>query len=135
MRYEPYAEEYAAVPDMTDGQLLDYFLYRLFETEELWGIREGPQWFTREIDGHITQPIWPYKRYAEEATVDEWDYLMPVACSLEFFLYQALDKLVAQDVMLEIMPRKMAAGCLISPQRLFSILEGMIDSGEYTLDG
>jgi len=39
-----------------------------------------------------------------------------------------------QDTLLEIMPRKSATGCLVSPQRLFSILEGMMESSEYTLD-
>lgn len=98
MRYKPYVEEYASVPKMTDGELLDYFLYRLFETEDVWGIKEGPQWFAREIDGQLTQSIWPYKRYAEEATIEDWEYLIPVAASLEFFLYQQLNKLAAQDV-------------------------------------
>jgi len=135
MRYQPYEDEYAAVPTMTDTQLLEYFLYRTLETEEVWGLKDGPQWLTRELDGQVTQPIWPYKRYAEEAAVDDWQNLTPVADSLEFFVYQTLKKRGMQEVMLEIMPRKSGTGCLINAQRLFTILEGMMDAGAYTLDG
>jgi len=54
MRYEPYQEEYAAVPDMTDAELMDYFLYRIFETEEVWGLKEnGFQWITEELNGQL----------------------------------------------------------------------------------
>ena len=135
MRYEPYEDEYAAVPTMTDGELMEYFLYRIFETEEVWGLKDGTQWMTHEIDGQITQPLWPYKRYAEEAAVGEWQNFKPAADSLEFFVYQTLKKRAMQDVMLEIMPRKSGIGCLVSCQRLFSILEGMMDAGTYTMDG
>ncbi|OQK15491.1 hypothetical protein AU255_14785 [Methyloprofundus sedimenti] len=136
MRYEPYEDEYAAVPNMTDAELLEYFLYRFFETEEIWGLKENAfSWVTREINGQVTQPIWPYKRYANEAAVGDWEGFVPVAESLEFFLETSLHQLVAQDVLLEVMPRKFEAGCLISAQRLCGIMEGMMESGEYTLDG
>ena len=134
MRFEPYKDEYAAVPNMTDTELMEYLLYRIFETEEVWGLKEGAQWITREIEGQIIQPIWAYKRYADEAAVGEWENLCPSAVSLEYFIEQVLHQLTMQDVTIEIMPRKSEPGCLISPQRLFDIMEGMMDSGEYTLD-
>lgn len=135
MRYELYQDEYAAVPTMTDAQLMEYFLLRVFETEEVWGLKEGELWLTRKIDGQITQPVWPYKRYAADAAVDAWKNLSPAADSLEFFLYQRLGRLATQGVMMEIMPRNPGHGCLVDPQHLFSILEGMIDSGTYSMDG
>ena len=69
MRYEPYEDEYAAVPTMSDEELLEYFLYRINETDEVWGLQDGVEWITRVIDGRETLPVWPYKRYAEVAAV------------------------------------------------------------------
>lgn len=134
MRYEPYEDEYAAVPTMTDDDLLEYFLYRIAETDEVWGLKDGPQWITREIGGRETQPVWPFKRYAADAAVGDWQGFTPVPESVEFFVYQLLNKLAARGVTIEIMPRESGAGCLISPKRLFSLLDDMRDSGEYTVD-
>ncbi len=135
MRYEPYEDEYAAVPLMTDAELMEYFLYRVFETEEVWGLKENSTKFIQEEGEQVTQPVWPYKRYAEEAAVGKWAMYVSAAVSLEFFMEQILHQLAREDVLLDIMPRPSGAGCLVSPQRLFSILEGMLESGEYSLDG
>lgn len=134
MRYEPYEDEYAAVPTMTDEELLEYFLYRILETDEVWGLKDGPQWITREIDGQETLPVWPFKRFAAEAAVGEWQKYMPGADSLEFFSYRTLNKRALQGVMIEVMPRSSGVGCLVSPQRLLTILEGTMHLGEYTLE-
>lgn len=130
MRYEPYEDEYAAVPKMADEELLEYFLFRIAEADEVWGLKEGPQWIRRKIDGRETLPVWPFKRYAADAAVGEWQNFTPVVESVEFFLYRILKKLAMSDVAIEIMPRESGVGCLISPQRLFNFLEDMRDSGE-----
>ncbi len=136
MRYEPYQQEYASVPAMSDAELFDYFLSRVFENEEIWGLKEGgAYWMSYELDGHEVQPLFAYKRYAEEACVGDWEVLIPVAESLEYFLERSLNRLIEQNITLEIMPRKSAHGCLVAPQKLRSILEGMIDSGTYSMDG
>ncbi|MDD4913889.1 MAG: DUF2750 domain-containing protein [Methylococcales bacterium] len=134
MRYEPYKDEYAAVPSMSDEELLEYFLFRICETDEVWGLKDGPQWLTREIDGRETQPVWPFKRFAEDAAVGEWQNLSPLPESLEFFIYQILNRLATRNVTIEIMPRASGAGCLISPKRLFSYLEDMQESSQCSMD-
>lgn len=134
MRYEPYQEEYDAAQSMSDEDLLEYFMYRIVEMDEVWGLKESRQWILRVVDGHETLPVWPYRRYADEAAVGDWENMIGVAETLDFFMYQVLNKLTAQGVLVEIMPRKSAAGCLISPQRLFSFLEGMRDSRDFVLD-
>lgn len=135
MQYEPYENEYALVQEMSEMQLLEYFLKRVFEAEEIWGLKEcGSQWFSREVDGQLAQPIWPCKRNAEDAASGDWENLVPVAESLEFFLYQSLNRLVVNEVMIEIMPYSGETGFLIHPQNLFDILDGMIEAGVYTVD-
>lgn len=134
MRYEPYEDEYAAVPTMTDEELFEYFLFRILETDEVWGLKDGPQWITREVDGQVTLPVWPFKRFATEAAVAEWENLKPVADSIDYFMDQTLNKQAKQGVMIEVMPRKAGVGCLVTPQRLVTILEGTMHSAEFTLE-
>jgi hypothetical protein len=130
MRNEPHPSEYAAIPAMTDEELLEYFLFRIYEADEVWGLKEGPHWITREIDGRETLPVWPFKRFAEDAAVGDWQNFIPLPESLEFFIYQILNKLAARDVIIEIMPRATGIGCLIAARRLFTYLEDMRESGE-----
>jgi len=130
MRYEPHQDEIAAVPTMTDEELLEYFMYRIFETDEIWGLKEAGQWQTRQVLDQETMPVWPYKRYAEEAVNGDWLQSKPYAESVESFTYQTLNKLAQLDQVIEIMPRISGAGLLISPQHLFSMLENTMEARE-----
>lgn len=133
MRYQPHADEYAAVPTMTDEELLEYFLYRIFESDEVWVLKDGARPITRHFANSETFPIWPYKRYAEDAAVGEWADLKAVADSVDYFAYQALDKVARQGLAVEIMPRQAAPGCLISAKRLFGMLENMMEARDDTV--
>ncbi len=135
MRYSPYEGEAQAVLSMTDGELLDYFLYRVFETEEVWGLQMRSEWFVHATEHGKLMPLWPYRKYAAEAALDVWQDCTPHASSLEFFLDDILTRMMAADVMLDLMPRGAGAGCLITPHRLKEILVGMQDAGEYRLEG
>lgn len=135
MRYAPYPDEYASVADMGNAQLLEYFLTRIFETEEVWVLDDGIEWLLDERGERLCMPVWPYKKYAAECAIAEWGHYTPAGLSLEVFMQQALEFLTEEDAVLEVMPRPGAVGCTIRPSQLISILEGMIDAGEYRMDG
>ncbi len=135
MRYAPYDAEYALVGQMNDSQVMEYFLTRVFESEEVWSLDNKTEWITRELGEDTLLPVWPYEKYAQENSVGKWRDFEPSATSLEDFVYNLLPALIGDDILLEIMPRDDKVGCIVSPQRLMSILEGMLDAGEYTLDG
>lgn len=133
MRHTPYDSEYRAASQMSDSERLDYFLTRCFETDEVWFLMQDSGPLEREFEGKLTLPVWPYARFAGDA-VDSLAAGEPGSTSLEHFLYQMLDELMRRNVWIEVMPRDKAAGCLITPQRLFTIFEGLIDAGEYRFD-
>ncbi|MCG8313011.1 MAG: DUF2750 domain-containing protein [Pseudomonadales bacterium] len=136
MRYSPYEHESQNIADFNEGQILEYFLTRVFETEEVWGLSNGAEWIYRNEDqANATLPLWPYESYAKSAAAGEWINYHAQEASLEAFLYSILETLVEDDIMIELMPKHDQPGCLISPQQLFSILEGMLHAGEYRLDG
>lgn len=135
MRYTPYDYEYSALVEMSDNQLLEFFLTRVFETEEVWGLDDSVEWVFREEDGQATLPVWPYQNLALEAAVGPWQSHSPMDSSLEEFITNTLSAMIEDEVMIEIIPRQQRKGCIISPHQLLSILEGMMDAGEYTLEG
>ncbi len=132
MRYAPYPQDYAALQDMSEADLLEYFLTRVFETEEVWGLDDGCEWLMLEVGEQWVMPVWPYRQLAEEAnTVKGYT---PLAESLEDFVYQTLSALIEDNAMLRVLPSTHSEGCLVSPERLYDILTGMFDAGEYKLD-
>lgn len=135
MRYSPYESEIRDVASMGEAELFEYFLLRAFEAEEVWTLLEGDQWQLITTEEGVRLPIWPYEYFAKEAAEDRWPDTSTCAESLEFFLYESLQELADKDIMLEIMHRPDQGGCLVSPQRLSSILLGMMDAGEYVLEG
>ncbi|WP_317933198.1 DUF2750 domain-containing protein [Halioxenophilus sp. WMMB6] len=136
MRYAPYDAEYLDSDTMSEGQQLEYFLTRVFETEEIWGLDDGCEWIYRVGEnGEQAMPVWPYEKYAKDAAVGEWEGSQPQAESLEDFMYHTLEMLIEDDVLVEIMAKPNKPGCLVSPHRLLSIFTGMIDAGEYRMDG
>lgn len=135
MRHTPTESEYVAAPTMSDGERLEYFLTRAFETDEVWFLKRAQSPFERRVGDADVWPVWPYRRFATEAALDLWQDCVPFSVSLEHFLYSLLDERIERGALIEIMPRGEAAGCLITAGRLRSILEGMIDAGEYRLDG
>ena len=134
MRYAPYPSEARAVPSMSDGELLDYFLLRVFETEEVWMLKNGDAPLLRESGGQLRLPLWPYRQFADEALAALGKPAEAVAQSLEFFLEDTLLWLIDDDIGIEIMPRLQSPGCLITPHRVLSVIEGMIDAGDYHMD-
>lgn len=130
MRYAPYAEEVNDVAAMSESQLLEYFLTRVFETEEVWGLDDGCEWITIEHQGQAVMPLWPYQQFAAELAGS----YTPVAESLEDFVYQTLGQLMDEDVVLTVMSSAASPGCVVSPHRLYEIFTGMYNAGEYTLD-
>lgn len=136
MRYEPHSYEYTAIATMDDEALLQFFLTRIYETEEIWGLKEGGAfWLTFERNGRETLPVFPYKRFAEEACVNDWAVMVPVTESIEYFLDKTLPRLIQNNVVLEVMPRQEGPGSLLTARQLHDILENMIENGTYTLDG
>jgi Protein of unknown function (DUF2750). len=131
MRYEPHPDEIAAIPNMSDEELLEYFLYRIFETDEVWGLKSGSQWLTRQWHDLETLLVWPYKRYADDAANHDWTNAKPIAESIETFTYRILNNAHKTGQVIEIMPRAgTAVGCLIKPQQLFAMLDNMMEARE-----
>lgn len=134
MRHSPYEQEYQAVQTMSDAELLEYFLIRITETEEIWSLNKKGKLFTRDLDGQNCVPVWSYLKYAREAALDTWQDCVPNALSLEYFIFNTLQQLLDQDVMIEVMPASSKPGCLITPHRLMDILVSVLHAQEYRLD-
>lgn len=135
MRYAPSASECAAIETMTGPALLEYFITRAAEAEEVWGLGDETGWVMRENDSQTILPVWPYQQFAEACKQGEWRSQLPNAVSLEHFIFNIMKILIEQNIQIEIMPAASRPGHLVAPQYLFKLFESVIDSGEYFLEG
>lgn len=144
MRYAPYEYEYQNMNDFSRNEVLDYFLTRTFEAEEIWTLRSSNnRCFTQSLDdresdpschANLMVPVWPYKRLAQDFNNGLNTRCQIDAESLEDFLDRSLQYFIDKHYTLNIMPRHNKPVCLIEAEKLLSILEGMIDAGEYRMD-
>lgn len=135
MRFTPTENECRAIATMADPELLEYFITRVAEVEEVWGLGDETGWVMRELEDQTILPVWPYQQLAEECARGEWRSQISNAVSLEHFVFNVIKILIEQNIQLEIMPGESRNGHLIDPHQLFKLFESVLDSGDYFLEG
>lgn len=133
MQHAPTKLEQKTIADMSNVQRLEYFLTRTMESEEVWGLADSEGWLLQEIDGRTILPIWPYRQFANECINAAGVHAGSV--SLEHFVDNILQSLIAQDIDLELWPGKEREGYQLSAGALLEMFTSLFDSGEYRLEG
>jgi hypothetical protein len=133
MRYAPSQQELEEIGTMPAMQRLQYFLTRVIEAEEVWGLADRQGWVMREDGDKTILSIWPYRQCADACIVDP--DLQSHATSLDHFVERILHTLIAEDIHLEVLPSIGASGALLSAVELQSMFQSLMESGEYFLEG
>jgi len=135
MRYTPLDTEVAMLDDMTRAERMHYAITRMVEAEEVWSLGNDDGWAIQERDDLALIPLWPYRLFAEEHGVPDSVGLETQATSLENFVYNVLDMCKDGDIWLEVFPMRGAPGLVMEAAELFQLLKGMLDTGEYFIEG
>ncbi|WP_455211094.1 DUF2750 domain-containing protein [Kaarinaea lacus] len=135
MKYRPDAKELSEIESYSRNERLHYFLTRAVESEEVWGLSNQSGWVIREHDNQTILPVWPYQIFAAKCATNEWQDYTAGAVSLEHFVYKLLPVMIAQEIKVEILPSTNQPGNLLDARELSSLFEGMLESGEYYMEG
>jgi hypothetical protein len=135
MHHAPTTAETKLLEGATSAELLDYFLTRAMECEEVWGLSNASGWVMKEDGDMDILPVWSYDVMAQESAQGEWSDYTPDATSLEHFIYGILSQLQEQEIQVEILPSPQSKGLLIEAKALFEIFERKLDTVEYFLEG
>lgn len=133
MRYVPSPRELENVSQMTSQQRLQYFLSRVFEVEEVWGLADNQGWIIQEEGEKVLLRIWPYREFAEACRFES--DLRTQAISLDHFYEHTLEMLIDRNICLDILSIPDAQGSIIDASELQGIFNSLMDSGEYFLEG
>ena len=135
MRYLVSTKELEEASSYSPQSRAQYFLSRAIESEEVWGLNNPSGWILKEQNDQTILPIWPYQQMATGCAQGEWENYEANAVSLEHFVYKVLPMMVTQDILVEIFPTNSNPGELMSAEKLASIFEGLLESGEYYMEG
>jgi hypothetical protein len=133
MRYAPTQQELQEIGSMSAPLRLQYFLTRVMEAEEVWGLADRYGWVMREDGDNTILSIWPYRQCADACIVEP--DLHAHATSLDHFVERILQTLIDEDIQLEILPGRDTCGALLSAVELQSMFKSLMESGEYFLEG
>lgn len=135
MKYKPSIKEVTEVETYAPQVRLHYFLTRVIESEEVWGLANASGWVMEDVDKQLLLPIWPYEKLALDCKANKWEKYHANAISLEHFIYNILPTIIKQHIKLEILPTKTTQGIVLAGTELSTILETMLESGEYYMEG
>lgn len=135
MHQAPTLAEVNLLKGATPQELLDYFLTRAMECEEVWGLSNASGWVMKEDGDTCILPLWSYAVMADACAQGEWSDYAPDSTSLEHFVYGILPQLQEQDIHVEILPMTDTEGLRVDAKALFEIFERKLDTVEYFLEG
>ena len=135
MKYQPSIIEKLEVETYSESDRLHFFLTRAIESEEVWGLSNPSGWVMKEDNNRSILPIWPYEIFAANCASNQWQDYAPAAVSLEHFVYNLLPIITKQEIGVEIFPTTNQSGSLLEASKLAELFEGMLESGEYYMEG
>lgn len=135
MQHAPTLSELKMLQRLTATERFEYTTPRLLESEEIWSIGDENGWLIRDVDEQQIIMLWPYRQLAIDYAHEYQPESLPQSVSLEHFLYGVLKQCSSHDIKLEILPTIGQAGHVVSAERLYEILEGMMDTGGYFIEG
>ncbi|WP_043931732.1 DUF2750 domain-containing protein [Bacillus sp. EB01] len=64
----------------------EYFIKKVADYEQLWGLYEGGWAISEDDNGNKLIPFWPKREFAELSSIKEWSHYQPKKIDLEDFI-------------------------------------------------
>ncbi len=135
MQYAPTLSELQLLKGLSAAERFEYTTPRLIESEEVWSIGNENGWLIRDVGDEQIIALWPYRQLAAEYAQAQQPGSLPQSVSLEHFIYGVLKQCSSHDIKLEILPTCFQGGQIVSAERFYEIIEGMLDTAGYFIEG
>jgi len=136
MKYSPTTSELARLDNMGDEELMQYAVTRIVECEEVWSFGNDDGWLIRDVAEKSVITIWPYLQLAEQLSEQtEYGQSTPISTSLEQFISSVLKQCINTEIIVELCPGAQRVGTFMTAAALLEVLDSLIETGEYFLEG
>lgn len=85
--------ELEAVVKLSATKRYEYFIKKVADFEEVWGLYDDGWATTQDGEGNVLIPFWPKKEFAQFCASDEWEAYTPESIELDEFLNEWLPKM------------------------------------------
>ncbi|MCI0569535.1 MAG: DUF2750 domain-containing protein [Myxococcaceae bacterium] len=108
----------------------DYFVRRIADSEEVWGLfNDG--WATAANDlGDKALPFWPERELAEVCSTAEWATYTPARIPVAEFLQKWLRGMEQEALLVAVFPTPQDKGVCVQPSKLAADLKVELDEYE-----
>ena len=122
-------EEARAVAALAGPQRYEYFVKRVVDAQEIWGIGSASGWvMASDDDGGELFPVWPDAAYAESCCEGEWADAVPRSIALTEWIEKWLPGLAADARRVAVFPVSGGIrGLAVAPDRLLADLKSEAD--------
>lgn len=122
-------KEFDDVFKLSAPERYGYFIEKVSEFEEIWGLRDEEGWFTSaDNNGQILLPVWPHIKYASAFVSGEWLNGTPTVITLENWLNNWLPGFEDDGTSLAVFLNLDHKGAVVTARRL---LDDIIEELEY----
>lgn len=90
--------EVQAFSRQSNSQRYNYFVEKVFEWQECWGLGDDEGWVVAEIDNSVVFPLWPAEPFAKKCQVDNWQNTETKKVSFAELITEILPSLVNDDI-------------------------------------
>jgi len=135
MRFAPSSDEQLLLADLPPEERFNYAIPRICECEEVWSLGEEQGWLVRHMDDQAVISVWPYHQMALESAEKDYSGCRAIAVSLEHFLYKVLARCRDGKIKIDVCPAPGQPGYMLSADRLYEVLECMVETEAYFLEG
>ena len=117
-------EEFAHVIAVKAPKRVEYFVKRVADSEELWGLRDEDGWLALGDDeGNDLFPVWPAERYAAAYAAEQHAEERPERIPLEEWLDEYLPGFAEDGVQVAVFPIPSGQGVVLKPEELRAFLD------------
>ncbi|WP_255462680.1 DUF2750 domain-containing protein [Galbibacter sp. BG1] len=109
----------------------DYFIRKIADFEEVWGLYDGDGWaMTMDDGGRKAMPFWPEKEFAKLCAQNEWENYKPKAIGLDDFIEKWLVGMYKDNLKAVVFYTPNNKGLIIYPHKLKDDLEEELEQYE-----
>lgn len=107
--------ELKAVLQLDGAKRYEYFIKKVADWEEVWGLYQDGWALATDDDGNSVFPLWPAKEYAKACASADWSSFEPSVIELEDLLSELLPKLSSDNLLCGVFYTPSDKGVLLDP--------------------
>lgn len=131
MSYAVNPKELCAVCSLPAVARYQYFLNKVADWQEVWGIGDDVGWsFMGDESEQVHMPVWPAEAFAQQCCCDEWAQRSPKPISLSDWRIKWLPGLENDGRNVAVFPLSSDKGISVPPSRLAADLDAALQQYE-----